>query len=174
MPFDFKVGLLPNGDQLSSGMQISTSTTRWHFRQVRWWWCSSPQARKVWLPSENSIRFNRPHVNQHLDRPEDRRPPQARFHPLEIVPEFLHAEILPAGSQFGQPGGDAIPCLRSPPALFFEGRPDFFRYAYRTVFTTHNTHYTARRPTTACRSRQAQPGLGVSEYTSRLGWEGSL
>ena len=52
--------------------------------------------------------------------------PRSRIILLKIVPEILHAEILPVGGQFSQAVGNPLPGLRFPPALFFERSPDFF------------------------------------------------
>jgi len=126
MPFDLKIGAFPDPDQLI----LRDAYIHIHHAMA----FPAREMVVVLIPADpvgvTPIRKFDPvqqtHIDQHLNCPEDSRTPQAGIHLLQVVPELLHAEILAAGSQFGQPGGDSIPCLRFTPALFFEDGPDFF------------------------------------------------
>ena len=126
MSFDLKIGLFPYLSQLISrdaNIHIHHTMTFPAREMVMVLIPAGP----VGMASIGKFDpVQQPHVNQHLDRPENGGAPQAGIDLLQVVPELLHAEILAAGSQFRQPGGNPIPGLRFTPSLFFKGGPDFF------------------------------------------------
>jgi hypothetical protein len=127
MSFDLKTGLFPYLNQLvirNANLHIHYAVT-FPAREVMV--VLIPAGPVSMAPIRKIDPVQQSHVDKHLNRPEDSRAPQTRICLLQIVPQVLHAEILPAGGQFGQPGCDPVPGLRFPTPLLFEGGPDFFR-----------------------------------------------
>jgi hypothetical protein len=126
MPFDLKIGAFPDPDQLiirNANIHIHHAVTFPAGEVVMVFLSAGP----VGMASIRKFDpVQQTHIDQHLNRPENSRSPQARIEPLQIMPEILHAEILLAGSQFCQPGGDPLSGLGLPSSLFFEGRLDSF------------------------------------------------
>jgi hypothetical protein len=137
MPFDLEVGLVSNCDQFvirNANIHIHHAMTFPAREMVVVLIAAGP----VGVASIRKFDpVQQPFVNQHLDRPKNGGAAQARVEPLQVVPELLHAKILAAGGQFGQPGGNLVPGLCFPPSLIFEGGPDFFGYGCRITLSIH-------------------------------------
>jgi len=126
MPFDLKIGLFPNTDELI------LRNTNIHIHHTMTFPAS--EMVMVLLPTGAvgmaSIRkFNpvqQPHFNQNLDSPKNCGAAHARLESLQVVPKVFHAKIVTTRGQFRQPGSYPLPGLCFPPSLFFEGNPDFF------------------------------------------------